>query len=272
MPPPPFPSPASKPASPPDPADSPRSPHALATPALSAAASPLASLTRAELEARVLSAEAGAARYACAARALLAALALSPLANAHYSGVARALLRASLAALPTVASVDVCECSFPAVASGAEAPALASVRWDGLGYSEWDADWRPASWWLGVQLTTALGLVVRVRVSGMRVRGRVRVALAGDLSAVRVAFAGRPVVELSIETAVSMAGGYVPVPIRETIDEGIRKAVSGFVRDNLVKGQSMIFVLRRRPVDVSDEDIATALEAAQRQSSIAGLI
>jgi hypothetical protein len=239
---------------------------------LVATASSLSSLSRAELELRVLRAEAAVDRYAAAARHLLSGLALSPTANAGYSAVARGLVRNALLALPSVSAVDLCECSFPAVASGAEAPALVLAHYDGLGYSEWEVDWRPASWWHSVALTTTLGLRVRVHVSALRVVGRVRVALSDDLSAVRLSFAGSPVVELSIETTVSIAGGYVPIPVRDTIDEGIRAAVSGFVRDNLVDEKSMVFVLRRRPPSVSEEEVAAALEAAQRQSSIMSLV
>lgn len=233
--------------------------------------SDLASLSRPALEARLAAAEAAVAHYAAAARAALGALALGASANAAYCGAVRAALVGALGRLPAVASVEHCECSMPAL--DAEAPDCALVRFDGLAGSEWDLDWAPASWWVDVRLTTALGLCVAVHVSAMRVRGRVRVGLSGDLSSVRLGFAaGRPLIELAIESSVNV--GYLPIPgsLRETIDGGIRAAVSAFVEDNLVGGNTMLFVLRRRPAEVSDADVAAATEAARRHASITSLV
>lgn len=229
----------------------------------------LSSLTRAQLEARLRAADAAVERYNRASRALLAALALSPAANAQYAGVARGLLREALLALETVSSVEHCECSMPAVASGAELPVVDLVRYDGLDYCEWECDWRPKSWWLSVSLRTVLGLSVSVRVSEIRVEGLVRVALSEDVSSLRLAFSGSPRIELGIDTRCSV--GSIPVPLRDTIDEGIRTAVTSFVEDNLINGNSMLFVLRRKNEELGDEDVAAATEAAQRHSSITSL-
>lgn len=223
-------------------------------------------LTRAELIARLAAAEESCARYANAARAILAALALSPAANAYYARIARTLLVDTLETLPSITSIRHCECSMPSIASGAEAPVLDLVRFDGLSYSEWDVLWSPRSWWLSVAVTTAVGLHVHVRVSNLKLQGRFRCSLPHDLSSVRIGFAGSPHIDLSIETEIGI--GVVPVPFHESIESTVREGIANFFAGNLLNDNSMLFVLRRRQCLIGEEEVAAAVEAAKRASSI----
>jgi hypothetical protein len=165
--------------------------------------------------------------YEAASRQLLAALTLSPAANAFYARYARTLLANALASLSVVTAVGHVECSMPSVASGAEGPDLHIARYDGLHYSEWDVDWRPSSWWLSVAVATSLALRVQVRVSGIRITGRARCALPRDLSSVRVSFVDAPKLELQIQTSVELSS--VPVPLQANIDHEIREHITRFV-------------------------------------------
>lgn len=233
---------------------------------LSSAELDIHELTRAELIEQLAAAEARCARYANAAKSVLAALALSPVANAHYSHVARSVLLSTLETLPSVSSVSFCECSMPSIASGAEAPNLDLIRFDGLDYSEWGVSWSPRSWWLSVALTTILGLHVHVRVSNFRLQGQLRCSLSLDLSSLRLAFAGSPKLDLVIETKVGL--GVVPVPLRDSIETTVRDGIANFFSANLLNENSMLFVLRRRQYAIGDDELAAAIDAANRASNI----
>lgn len=191
-----------------------------------------------------------------------------------YSDVLCMALRETLSTR-AVGDVVYCECSMPSVASGAEAPQVDLVRFDALGDSEWDVDWSPRSWWLRLGVEVGMGLRVDVRVAEVRVRGRVRVGLSKNLSSVRVAFVGEgPLIELGVETSV-FVGGVVPIPVRQSVDEGVRAAVSDFVDDNLVGENSMVFVIRdRRPEQdgITKEEVEEARSAAARHAAFTNIV
>ncbi|GAB0496888.1 hypothetical protein MMPV_008209 [Pyropia vietnamensis] len=236
-------------------------------------------LSREELLRRLQRARARLRTWEGAGRELLYGLVLNAEMNAVYAGMLREQLHIALSALPSVSSVEYLEASLPSVPR--EAPRMTLVSWEGLGHSTWDVAFSPRSWWVRARLTgastrTALRLLsfsVELSVTDVAVRGRLRVALSSDLSAVRLSWAAMPAVEATVTSAVGW--GTLPLPLQAgPLEARVLAEARRWIRRRLVAPASMMVVLKRhRPpaAGLSDEDVSAAAAAAARAVVRSGL-
>lgn len=236
-------------------------------------------LSREELLRRLQRARARLRTWEGAGRELLYGLVLNAEMNAVYAGMLREQLHTALSALPSVSSVEYLETSLPSVPR--EAPRMTLVSWGGLGLSTWDVAFSPRSWWVRARLTgastrTALRLLsfsVELSVTDVAVRGRLRVALSSDLSAVRLSWATMPAVEATVTSAVGW--GTLPLPLQAgPLEARVLSEARRWIRRRLVAPASMMVVLKRhRPpaAGLSDEDVSAAAAAAARAVVQSGL-
>lgn len=204
-----------------------------------------------------------------AASDLLSTLALSPeMTDAFYARSLRALLTSALESLDYVDVLQHVECSLPSVAT--EKPSVNVIQWDGLHFSEFDFQWAPSSWWVSVSANGSrwgLSFNCLANVSGISLSGRVRCSFSNDLTATRIRFVDKPLLNLTVDTSVGW--GFVPLPVRESIAQMIRERIEQFVDVRLCNDEGMVIVLKRKPSKrVSESDIYEATMQAQRANSV----
>lgn len=199
---------------------------------------------------------------------MVGALALAPDSTAMYARLLRALLRDALHEVTAIDALRHVECSLPSLPG--ERPSLSLARWQGLEDSEWLVAWAPTSWWVSVSAVGSrwgIGFNALTRCSAIEVRGRLRVALAPDLTALRATFVSPP--SLSMDVRSRVGWGIVPLPVQQQIEGIVRDQLRQFVADTLVGDQGLVIVLRRKANElISEDDVREAIEAAKRANSV----
>lgn len=209
------------------------------------------------------------AEWQRAASDLISTLALSPeMTDLYYARSLRILLKSALEGLESVDSLQHVECSMPSVAS--EKPFVNIVRWDGLHFSECDIQWAPSSWWVSVSADGSrwgLAFNCHATVSAISLRGRVQCSFSNDLTAMRIRFIDKPLLNLDVDTSVGW--GPVPLPVRESIARLIREKIEQFLDGRLCNEDGMVIVLKRKPLQkISENDVYEATMQARRANSI----
>lgn len=229
----------------------------------------LSSLSRSQLEQRLIDTDSALHTWRTAATHLFTSLALSPeMTDAVYARSLRAMLKSALESLDSLESLRHVECSMPSVAK--EAPSLDLIRWDGLHFSEWHVEWAPASWWVSVSADGSrwgLAFNCLTNVSNIRLNGLIQCSFSHDLTALRLRFATTPYLHLDVNTAVGW--GIVPVPVQQSIAQIIRDQIDSFVDTRLCSHDGMVVVLRRKSTNpLSDSDVSEATSQAKRANAI----
>lgn len=202
---------------------------------------------------------------------IVSALALAPDSNDMYSRLLRTILCSALQSVVSIQAIRHVECSLPSLPT--ERPELSLVTWRSLSDSLWRIRWNPHSWWVSCAATGSkwgLAFNALTTVSHISIEGRLRCAFSGDMTAVRLAFAEEPVLDMKIRSEVAMGMGIgIPLPVEEQIEDVIRVELRNFIRDTLVGKNSSVIVLRRKPTNpVSKEDLEEAISAAHRANAV----
>mmetsp|Transcript_17964 Transcript_17964/g.54972 ORF Transcript_17964/g.54972 Transcript_17964/m.54972 type:complete len:322 (-) Transcript_17964:347-1312(-) len=210
---------------------------------------------RAELERAKLANE----KWASAASALVNVLLMSPRQNDNYASEVRKQLEKALGSLSVVERIRYVNCSFPA--SKAHAPSVKLVRWHALDDSEWELRWSPAwSCEVVVDGRQVISFSTLLRVSGVAITGRLKLAFSKDLSKLKLQFAETPATSLAVDCKVII--GKVPLPIQETMGNLIRDGALRWINDNLVAPNDLSITLHERERPLSDQEYEQAKTAA----------
>ncbi len=220
-----------------------------------------------ELIAEVLALRSRITAWEKLSSSLVAAVALAPEMNAMYARLLRSLLCDALRQVSTISQLLHVECSLPSIAS--EKPRLTLLHCDSLADTVWDVVWAPSSWWVSVAATGArwgIPFQALTTVRRIQISGRLRCAFASDVTAIRVAFDEEP--RLDMQVLAEVGWGVVPIPVQQQIEQVVRSELRRFVTDTLVGENSTVFVLRRKLVNMTAEDLKEAKDAARRANNI----
>lgn len=204
-----------------------------------------------------------------AASSLLTSMALTPdMTEAYYARALRELLSSALETLDVIEELRHIECSMPCLKG--EAPRVSLVRWCDLQYSEWHVEWSPTSWWLSVSAVGCrwgIGFNCLTNVRGIFVNGVIRCAFAEDMTALRLSFLEKPILDMDIESSVGW--GAVPIPVREQIEHLVRAEIEQFVEQRVTGRNDMVIALRAKVrSSLSENDLQEARLQAERAKNV----
>lgn len=198
---------------------------------------------------------------------IVAAIALAPEMNSMYSRLLRTLLSEALKQITTIREILHIECSLPSITR--EKPKLKLLESESLSNSLWELRWSPKSWWISVSaigLRWGLSFQALTTIRKIEISGKLRCAFSSDITAIRISFIEEP--QLDMEIIADVGWGIVPLPVQQQIDQVVRAEMKKFLIDTLVGDNSTVFVLRRKIVSMTAEDLLEAKDAAKRANNI----
>ena len=199
------------------------------------------------------------AQWKQAASSLVNVLLMSPKQNDAYASEVTKQLEKALTSLSVVESLRYVNCSFPA--TNAFAPAVELLTWNDLDNSEWLLSWCPAwSCEVVVDGRQVISFSTLLRLSGLKIQGRLKLAFSSDLSKISLRFAEMPAVNLDVTCQVII--GKVPLPIQETMGNLVRDGAIKWIRDNLVDPKQLTLTLNDKKKDITEDQFAQATKAA----------
>lgn len=229
----------------------------------------LNTLSHEELLERCLANEMRLVQWEKAASSLVTSLTLTPeMTEAFYARSLRELLSSALDTLDVVEELRHVECSMPCVKG--EAPRISLVMWRDLSYSEWHVEWSPASWWVSVSAVGyrwGLSFNCLTNVAGIQLDGIIRCSFSNDMTALRIGFPQKPMLNMTVESSVGW--GAVPIPVREQIEYLVRTEIEQFVENRLTGSNDMVVVLKTKMEEkLSDSDLNEAKRQAERAANV----
>lgn len=189
--------------------------------------------------------------WCMAASSLVNVLLMSPRQNDAYATEVKKILAQALASF----ELKYVDCSFPS--TPANAPKVSLVKWHSLDNSEWHLTWAPA-WSCEVCVDGSVWTTL-LRVSGVKIDGRLRLSFSSDLTKIALTFADMPTAHVDVSCKVII--GQLPLPIQETMGGLVRDVALRWIRDHLVAPNQIDLTLAEKKT-FSDQDFATAQRAA----------
>lgn len=208
----------------------------------------------ARLERELAEARRANQEWCMAASSLVNVLLMSPRQNDAYATEVKKSLETAFASLSF--ELKYVDCSFPS--TPANAPKVSLVKWYSLDRSEWHLTWAPA-WSCEVCVDGRLSSTTLLRVSGVKIDGRLRLAFSSDLTRLGLTFADMPTAHVDVGCKVII--GQLPLPIQETMGGLVRDVALRWIRDHLVAPNQIDLTLAEKK-KFSEQDFATAQRAA----------
>ena len=136
------------------------------------------------------------------------------------------------------------------------------VRWNGLSDSEWALDFSPAwSCELALDGRQMISFSTVVRVSGVRVAGRLGLSFSSDMRRLGIRFLEKPVLDVRVACHVTL--GQVPLPIQNQLSSLIHDEAMKWIATNLVAPNELAVNLNgNKTSECTDADFQKAQKAA----------